>query len=90
MIQAPYELAEVLSIAVGIILNYLNSKDKERLFSDAYARGKETIKAGASINRDHHAIIGYFSAAGFRVGNDGCHIPPYSERIGVGVQRNFY
>lgn len=82
MIRAPYKTPELLPMAVGIVLKYLNSEPNKRLFSDnpiTFSRCKETF-------RNFHVIIGGFTPRGFAITYNFDH---HLENNGIGCMKTF-
>ena len=82
IVKAPYEVPEFLPVAVGIILNYLNSENEERLFRDSpqtYTRCKEMVSG-------NHVLVGVSTAVGLEVSHHGDDSDAFNG-LGVRVRR---
>ncbi|MES2199454.1 MAG: hypothetical protein V4489_04735, partial [Chlamydiota bacterium] len=85
MIKPPYQLPELLPMTALMILKYLNSPNKERLFSNSpwtFIRCKETIKG-------YHVVVGGFAAAGLLVSYYRSADEYDHAYVGVGALRKF-
>lgn len=84
MVKPPYERPELVPMLVGIILNYLNSENKERLFGDSpwtYIPCKEKGISG------HSVFVGGFNSTGILFFEPQGAVR--SNQFGFGAQRNF-